>query len=211
MARLKSASLLFNNSDGKPPPPAVVLPGRDDEIARTKERCADDPLLGDTARFVVLPLHAGLPPERQKDVFKRPPRGARKIVLATNVAEARGASSLTFTFIHYSYSTVRDRSRDETSSPRRARRVRSSVSPWCLRGCFWRRTDDVAERAQPACVPAFVSGSCSGDSLSLSSVFRRLSVSLVRLYRPRLVVFFPVLSVTPSDSAVAPSNERTNK
>ena len=33
------------------------------------------------------PLHAGLPAERQRDVFKRPPPGARKVVLATNVAE----------------------------------------------------------------------------------------------------------------------------
>eukprot|EP00959_Pyramimonas_sp_CCMP1952_P191377 4001580-Pyramimonas_sp.AAC.1 len=35
----------------------------------------------------VLPLHGGLPPEEQKKVFERPPRGIVKVVIATNVAE----------------------------------------------------------------------------------------------------------------------------
>jgi len=38
-------------------------------------------------QLVVLPLHGALPTTQQARVFERPPRGARKVVLATNVAE----------------------------------------------------------------------------------------------------------------------------
>eukprot|EP01062_Namystynia_karyoxenos_P035133 TRINITY_DN25769_c0_g1_i1.p1 TRINITY_DN25769_c0_g1~~TRINITY_DN25769_c0_g1_i1.p1 ORF type:complete len:960 (+),score=247.87 TRINITY_DN25769_c0_g1_i1:576-3455(+) len=37
--------------------------------------------------WVVLPLHAGLPPEEQDRVFEPAPDGGRKVVVATNVAE----------------------------------------------------------------------------------------------------------------------------
>ena len=37
-------------------------------------------------RSWVLPLHSLLPPEEQRKVFDRPPAGARKVVLATNIA-----------------------------------------------------------------------------------------------------------------------------
>ena len=36
---------------------------------------------------LVIPLHGNLTPEEQQRVFKRPPRGVRKVILATNVAE----------------------------------------------------------------------------------------------------------------------------
>ena len=84
-----SAYLDPETSDSPAGAVLVFLSGWD-EIARTQERCADDDVLGDTRKYVITPLHAGLPAERQRDVFKRPPPGARKIVLATNVAETRG-------------------------------------------------------------------------------------------------------------------------
>ena len=43
-----------------------------------------DALDGDSAWL--LPLHGGLPPKEQQEVFKPCGRGRRKIVLATNVA-----------------------------------------------------------------------------------------------------------------------------
>ena len=35
----------------------------------------------------ILPLHGSLPPNDQRKVFERPPRGVMKVVLSTNVAE----------------------------------------------------------------------------------------------------------------------------
>ncbi|XP_027487846.1 probable ATP-dependent RNA helicase DHX34, partial [Corapipo altera] len=40
-----------------------------------------------TQRWVVLPLHSGLPAEQQDKVFHLPPPGVRKCILATNIAE----------------------------------------------------------------------------------------------------------------------------
>ncbi len=37
--------------------------------------------------LLVLPLHSSVSPQEQRRVFERPPHRARKIVLATNIAE----------------------------------------------------------------------------------------------------------------------------
>jgi ATP-dependent RNA helicase DHX36 len=45
------------------------------------------PPFNNGSQFVVYPLHSGIPSKDQRQVFVKPPRGVRKIVLATNIAE----------------------------------------------------------------------------------------------------------------------------
>uniref|UniRef100_A0A1J3JM66 Putative ATP-dependent RNA helicase YTHDC2 n=1 Tax=Noccaea caerulescens TaxID=107243 RepID=A0A1J3JM66_NOCCA len=65
----------------------VFLPGWE-EISKTKERLLASPYFADSAKFRIICLHSRVPAEEQKKVFNRPPRGCRKIVLATNIAES---------------------------------------------------------------------------------------------------------------------------
>lgn len=65
----------------------VFLPGWE-EISRTKERLLANPYFADSAKYSIICLHSRVPVEEQKKVFKRPPQGCRKIVLATNIAES---------------------------------------------------------------------------------------------------------------------------
>lgn len=65
----------------------VFVPGWDD-IDRLKRRLRQHAVLGDPGRFKVLQLHSQIRLEQQKEVFQRPPKGVRKIVLSTNIAEA---------------------------------------------------------------------------------------------------------------------------
>ena len=44
------------------------------------------PPFNDRSRFVVYPLHSGIPSKEQRQVFIRPHAGVRKIILATNIA-----------------------------------------------------------------------------------------------------------------------------
>ena len=45
------------------------------------------PPFNNGSQFVVFPLHSGIPSKDQRQVFIKPPRGVRKIILATNIAE----------------------------------------------------------------------------------------------------------------------------
>jgi HrpA-like RNA helicase len=63
----------------------VFLPGIK-EITTLQELLVKS-LNSPAAREWVLPIHSSIPPEEQRLVFTRPPKGVRKVVLATNIAE----------------------------------------------------------------------------------------------------------------------------
>ena len=65
----------------------IFLPGLH-EIKDLIEELQGDAVLGQQARFRILPLHSELSTEEQTHVFQQPPRGVTKIVVATNIAEA---------------------------------------------------------------------------------------------------------------------------
>jgi ATP-dependent RNA helicase DHX36 len=62
----------------------VFLPGWD-EISKLRESLTADYNICHAA--TVLPLHSMVAPAEQRKVFQRPPKGLRKIVLSTNIAE----------------------------------------------------------------------------------------------------------------------------
>ncbi|CAD6893373.1 unnamed protein product [Tilletia laevis] len=67
----------------------VFLTGRD-EIDACCQILADEALTlsPGSPKLLLLPLHAGLTTEEQTIIFQRTPRGSRKVVVATNIAEA---------------------------------------------------------------------------------------------------------------------------
>ncbi|EPS71150.1 hypothetical protein M569_03608, partial [Genlisea aurea] len=65
----------------------VFMTGWED-INCLKDQLKAHPLLGDPNRVMLLACHGSMPTSEQKLIFDRPPPNVRKIVLATNMAEA---------------------------------------------------------------------------------------------------------------------------
>ncbi|XP_074534892.1 ATP-dependent DNA/RNA helicase DHX36 [Halichoeres trimaculatus] len=74
--------IVFNDEEGAI---LVFLPGWDNISNLNDLLMADQMFRSD--RFVIIPLHSLMPTVNQTQVFKRPPAGVRKIVIATNIAE----------------------------------------------------------------------------------------------------------------------------
>ena len=76
----------------------VFLTGQE-EIESLQERLnfIGKKLKGKMKELIVVPIYASLPPELQAEIFKPTPLGARKVVLATNIAE----TSITIDGISY--------------------------------------------------------------------------------------------------------------
>ncbi|KAL2464936.1 helicase in vascular tissue and tapetum [Abeliophyllum distichum] len=64
----------------------IFLPGWDD-INKARDRLQASPFFKDSSKFVIISLHSMIPSVEQKKVFRPCPRGCRKIVLSTNIAE----------------------------------------------------------------------------------------------------------------------------
>ncbi|KAF3789490.1 DExH-box ATP-dependent RNA helicase [Nymphaea thermarum] len=65
----------------------VFMTGWDD-ISSLRDQLKAHPLLGDPNRVLLLSCHGSMATSEQKIIFERPPPNIRKIVLATNMAEA---------------------------------------------------------------------------------------------------------------------------
>ncbi|KAJ1384806.1 P-loop containing nucleoside triphosphate hydrolase [Sesbania bispinosa] len=59
-----------------------------DEISKLLDKLKVNNLLGDSSKFLILPVHGSMPTVNQCEIFDRPPPIKRKIVLATNIAES---------------------------------------------------------------------------------------------------------------------------
>jgi HrpA-like RNA helicase len=67
----------------------IFLPGLG-EIRVLLERLSGSRYFGSGRNSLILPLHSALSSAEQQRIFERPPRGVRKIILSTNIAEVRG-------------------------------------------------------------------------------------------------------------------------
>lgn len=65
----------------------VFLTGWDD-ISKLLDKVKANNYLGDSGKFLVLPLHGSMPTINQREIFDSPSPAKRKIVLATNIAES---------------------------------------------------------------------------------------------------------------------------
>lgn len=64
----------------------VFLPGWQ-EISEVSMLLESTAPFNNRSKFLILPLHSGIPSSSQRRVLKRPPQGVRKIVLSTNISE----------------------------------------------------------------------------------------------------------------------------
>jgi Helicase conserved C-terminal domain len=81
----------------------VFLPGWQ-EISEFTMLIESTPPFNNRAKFLILPLHSGIPSTDQRKVLRRPPPGVRKIVLSTNIAE----TSLTIDDVAFVVDTGRE-------------------------------------------------------------------------------------------------------
>uniref|UniRef100_T1JES8 RNA helicase n=1 Tax=Strigamia maritima TaxID=126957 RepID=T1JES8_STRMM len=65
----------------------IFLPGYDEIVGLRDRILCDDKRFADTSKFILYTLHSNMQSVDQKKVFKNPPQGIRKIILATNIAE----------------------------------------------------------------------------------------------------------------------------
>ncbi|ESO09137.1 hypothetical protein HELRODRAFT_110038 [Helobdella robusta] len=64
----------------------VFLPGYD-EIMTLRERIVENRCFAENARYILYTLHSQMQSSDQKNIFKVPESGTRKIILSTNIAE----------------------------------------------------------------------------------------------------------------------------
>jgi HrpA-like RNA helicase len=64
----------------------IFLPGLA-EITEMYNRLKRNATVGNSNKFLLIPLHSSLSSDEQKIVFARPPKGVRKVVMSTNIAE----------------------------------------------------------------------------------------------------------------------------
>ncbi|XP_015579120.2 DExH-box ATP-dependent RNA helicase DExH5, mitochondrial isoform X2 [Ricinus communis] len=79
--------LLCNICENEMPGAVLVFMTGWDDISSLKDKLQVHPILGDPSRVLLLTCHGSMASSEQRLIFDEPNDGARKIVLATNIAE----------------------------------------------------------------------------------------------------------------------------
>lgn len=58
-----------------------------DDISKLLDKVKSNKLLGDTSRFLVLPLHGSMPTANQREIFDRPPPNKRQATYSTKFVD----------------------------------------------------------------------------------------------------------------------------
>ena len=80
---IKTNESEYSNIDGAV---LIFLPGMG-EIRRMQDALLGNRIFSNTSKYRIVPLFSSLSISQQQDAFTTPPRGIRKVVLATNIAE----------------------------------------------------------------------------------------------------------------------------
>lgn len=126
----------------------VFLPGLG-EIRGLLERLRGGRFFRDERQFWVLPLHSALSSAEQQKVFQRPPRGARKIILTTNIAE----TSVTIDDVTYVVDCGLVREIQLANKGRGG--GRALVTTWCCRASAKQRMGRAGRVAPGVCFRLF--------------------------------------------------------
>ncbi|XP_070542906.1 3'-5' RNA helicase YTHDC2-like [Ptychodera flava] len=65
----------------------VFLPGYDEIVTLRDKLLCDEKRFANNSKYVLYTMHSNMQTQDQKRVFRTPPRGCRKIILSTNIAE----------------------------------------------------------------------------------------------------------------------------
>jgi ATP-dependent RNA helicase DHX29 len=127
----------------------VFMPGIG-EIRTLADRLAGSRSFGDRDKFEVIPLHSTLTSTEQKRAFKASPKGCRKIIVSTNVAE----TSVTLPDVVYvlDCGRVREMYRDKRTGTRKL------VATWCSRASAKQRAGRAGRVQAGVCLKLFSSG-----------------------------------------------------
>ena len=182
----------------------VFLPGTED-IREVQRALQEPPLCYAMSRALVVPLHGSLSIDEQQRAFATPPKGTRKVVLATNVAE----SSVTIDDVVYVINSgkLKEKRHEESSG------ISSLLTTWASAANNKQRRGRAGRVREGFCVNLFLRSRAQRLRAFQLPEMRRVPLEELCLAIKRLKLgrVFPVLkeALEPPDTEAICASVRT--